>query len=633
MLLANQDIADISLPSSGEEVLRAQRTWLLINVMFLTWAFFAAFLWYRGYDSAVRACIFQGLGYLVIQVSLSKTQKYKTAVNLYLITSGVGLFLVATSDPKLSSAAFFFPVSILVCSYLFGIRQAFIWFLITLTHFALFCCFKYGVTETIVSHIDQLILSWGVASCTFFCCQQAEASYKSQAKRMVDFSNALQKRSDKLEQLATTDSLTGLTNRFQFQNELEDLVKVATAQTQVALFLIDMDGFKEINDTLGHATGDEVLIEIGNRLSTGMRGRAGVARLGGDEFCVMFSDVANAQQAKEIATELVALLTERYILSDISVTLGTSVGYALCPEHAQTGKHILSFADTAMYHAKNSKTTIARYQSEMTDLLSADRQMNEQLAVALERDEFHLVYQPQVDTQSKQIIGAEALMRWVHDGETISPARFIPLLESRGRIIPVSKWLVRQACAQQAEWKKQGLDIPVSVNISALQFADDEFVSSLIGPMEEFDVCPSKLEIEITEGILIDNVQKVIQKLEQLKKYGCQISIDDFGTGYSSLAYLRQFPLDKLKIDKAFIEGIPNTDDGVIASGIIILADLLNLEVIAEGVETEVQLEFLKENGCHQFQGYYYSPPVAPEKVLALAQATFPKAMVGKCPI
>jgi len=329
-----------------------------------------------------------------------------------------------------------------------------------------------------------------------------------------------------------------------------------------------------------------------------------------------------------IANELVTLLTDRYILSDNSVTLGTSIGYALCPDHAQTGKHILSFADTAMYNAKHNNKNVACYQSEMTDRLSVNRQINEQLDVALERNEFHLVYQPQFDSRSGQVIGAEALMRWCHDDQTISPAIFIPLLESQGRIVPVSKWLVRQACQQQAQWKQQGLDIPVAVNVSALQFVDDDFVGSLIRPMEEFNVCPSKLEIEITEGILIDNVERVIQKLEHLKQLGCQISIDDFGTGYSSLAYLSQFPIDKLKIDRAFVKGIPDTDDGVIASGIIILANLLNLKVIAEGVETEEQLQFLKENGCHEIQGYYYSPPVAPEKVVTLAEAAVAPAEI-----
>ena len=316
------------------------------------------------------------------------------------------------------------------------------------------------------------------------------------------------------------------------------------------------------------------------------------------------------------------MLTNRYVLNEVSVTLGTSVGYALCPSHAQTTEHILSFADTAMYYAKHNKLNVACYRSQMTDLINDNREMSERLAGALEREEFYLVFQPQFDSRTNQVIGVEALMRWCHAGQMISPADFIPLLESRGWIVPVGKWVVRQACQQQADWKQQGFDIPIAVNVSALQFVDDDFVGSLIRPMEELNVCPSKLEIEITEGVLIDNVTKVIKKLELLKAFGCRISIDDFGTGYSSLAYLRQFPLDKLKIDRTFVKGIPDADDGVIAKGVIILADLLNLEVIAEGVETEDQLNYLRDNGCRQIQGYYYSKPVDPDEIIALLKTT-----------
>jgi len=601
--------------------LRAERVWLLVDVMFLTWAFFCFFLWMRGYETATAVCLTQVIAYAVIQLLFRKKQQYLATMNLYMICSGLGVFFVAVSHPNLSQTIFFFPVSILVASCLFGIRQATHWLFATVFHFVAYFCYEYGFHETIAGHFDSLALSLGVAFCSYFCCRQAEASYENQTEGLVDLSDKLQKRSDELELLATTDSLTGLTNRYQFQNELEELVTRATDKEKVALFLIDMDRFKEVNDTLGHATGDEVLVEIGKRLSSRFGQRASITRLGGDEFCLMFDKISAIEKVDEIAKEIVEALTARYHLSEIELTLGTSVGYALCPDHAQTGKHILSFADTAMYHAKRNKQNVARYQSDMTDRLSADRQMQDQLAVALERDEFYLVYQPQIDTTTGKMFSAEALMRWRHDGQTVSPARFIPLLETTGQIVEVSKWLLREACRQQAQWNKQGHDIMVSVNVSALQFIDDDFVDSVVRPLNEFGVSPNMLDLEITEGILVENVDHVIEKLKQLSDLGCKISIDDFGTGYSSLAYLRRFPLDKLKIDRTFVKEIPDGDDGVIASSIIMLAELLELEVIAEGVETVEQLQFLKDYGCTQFQGFYFSVPVDAEEITSIASS------------
>ena len=559
---------------------------------------------------------------MVIRLLMGKSESYRAIANQNLICSATGLFFIAVSDIRLEPVLFFFPISIILCSYLFGIRQAAYWYVISIFSFLAYNGYVYGFGGTVTNHLDQLTILLSVATCTFFCCQQAEASYRSQTKRMVDFSSALRKRSEELELLATTDSLTGLTNRYQFQNILNGLVDVATEDNKIALFLIDMDGFKEINDTLGHVTGDEVLVEIGKRLSAKMSLNLTVARLGGDEFCVLCSGITQSADAENIAKDLVRTLTARYVLNEVEVTLGTSVGYAIWPDHAQSSKHFLSFADTAMYHAKQNNQNVACYRPEMTDRLSTSRIMNQKLADALEYDEFYLVYQPQYDTSTDKVVGAEALLRWSFDGEDISPAKFVPLLENRGRIIPVGKWVIRQACQQQARWKQQGLDIVVSVNISALQFADEGFVESLVSPMREFGVTPEKIEVEITEGILIENVDQVIQKLEQLKQLGIRISIDDFGTGYSSLAYLRQLPLDKLKIDRAFVKGIPDADDGVIASSIVMLSDLLNLEVIAEGVETIEQIDFLKNHGCSQFQGYFYSKPILPENVVAFANSS-----------
>ena len=274
-----------------------------------------------------------------------------------------------------------------------------------------------------------------------------------------------------------------------------------------------------------------------------------------------------------------------------------------------------------MYHAKKNKLNIAFYRPEMTKRLSENRVMNEKLSDALAADEFFLVYQPQVDTSTRKTIAAEALIRWRHEGQIIQPNRFIPLLENTGRVIQVSKWVLQEACRQQAQWKQAGLDIVVAVNVSALQFEDGGFIESVLEPLNEFGVSPSKLELEITEGVLIENVEQVIKKLIQLKSLGCRISIDDFGTGYSSLAYLRQFPLDKLKIDRAFVREIPDTDDGVIASSIITLAESLGLEVIAEGVETIEQLKFLQEQGCNQHQGFYFSRPVGPDEIVRIANS------------
>jgi len=445
MLLPNQKLSPAEL-KRGENI-RARRVWLLIDIMFLTWGFFYVFLWLRGYQAAAAICQFEALCYVVIQVLFRKKQRYVAVMNFYMVCSGLGVFFLSASHPKLEYAIFFFPVSILVSSYVQGLRQASYWFVASLLHSIAYFGYVYGFQETLTHHCDPLALSLGVAACLFFCCQQAESSFQSQTKGLVDFSSALQKRSDELERLATTDSLTGLMNRFQFQNELAQAVESVTDENKVALFLIDMDGFKEVNDTLGHATGDEVLIEIGKRLSGAIGSRATVARLGGDEFCVLLSGVSCSQGAEKFAIEIVDLLANRrYHVSDNEVSLGTSVGFALCPDHAQTAKHILSFADTAMYHAKNSKQNVARYQSEMTERLSSNRLMNEQLAEALERDEFYLVYQPQLDSTTGEIVGVEALMRWNHDGETISPVRFVPLLEDTGRIVEVSKWLVREAC-------------------------------------------------------------------------------------------------------------------------------------------------------------------------------------------
>jgi diguanylate cyclase (GGDEF)-like protein len=434
---------------------------------------------------------------------------------------------------------------------------------------------------------------------------------------LIRLSQDLEKKSEMLHHLATHDALTGLNNRFQFQEQLRERVEHACGTSErMALFMLDMDGFKEINDTLGHPIGDQTLVEIASRLRATFGDRSDVARLGGDEFCIIYPQISDEAQAESIAEEICKVLTRRYVLDEAEFPLGVSVGYALVPDHTRTDRELLAYADTAMFHAKEHRLGLVCYEAEMTNRLVEYRKVQEHLSYALERNEFFLVYQPQVDVHSEEVLGVEALLRWRHDGEVIPPQRFVQLLEESREIIPVGRWIVRESCRQLAEWTNVGYDIKISINVSAVQFKDDDFCQSITDSIEEWGVDPNKLDIEVTEGLLIDDIEQAVSRLKTIKEMGISISIDDFGTGYSSFAYLRQLPLDRLKIDRAFIKDIPDADDGQIASTVIVLAKALGLKVLAEGVETEAQLAFLKERDCDEYQGYYLSRPVSPAQVV-----------------
>jgi EAL domain-containing protein (putative c-di-GMP-specific phosphodiesterase class I) len=307
-------------------------------------------------------------------------------------------------------------------------------------------------------------------------------------------------------------------------------------------------------------------------------------------------------------------LTTRYIIDEFEFPMGASAGIALCPDHTTSPTDLLAYADTAMFVAKDKKLGHTVYTPDMTERLVEYRIMQEQLSRALDRNEFFLVYQPQVQLATGKVIGVEALLRWRHGGQVISPARFVPLLEKSREIIAVGRWIVRDACRQLREWNDAGYDVSVSINLSAVQFNDNDFFRYITSPIEEFQLDPRQLDFEITESLLVDDVNQATQRLTQLKMLGVSISIDDFGTGYSSLAYLRQFPLDRLKIDRAFVKDIPDDDDGVIARSIVVLAKALGLKVLAEGVETKAQLEFLQSLDCDECQGYLLNPPASAEE-------------------
>lgn len=617
-----ESVNRLLIESTDAEELRAQRVWRLVIVLWLTWLFFTGFLWFRGYEAAARVCFIDSFLHLVILLVSRRSRNYRLIMNVNLAASAVGLFSMSITDSAMASTMLFFPVSILVASQLLGVRDAFYWLIVNAVAFVSYMVCVYGAGPAFgTSKLDEMVLLIGVAACTFFCCHQGEAFYGERTMDLFNLSEKLRKKSDTLHELATTDALTGLINRFQFQVRLKYALEHAKIDSEnVALFLIDMDGFKEINDTLGHPVGDDALIEIATRLKREFDSCADVARLGGDEFCIIYPKIQCTDQAEEIAAHICEFLTQRYVLDEAEFPMGASVGYALYPEHARSENEMLSYADTAMFHAKEERLGHACYQAAMTDRLIEYRTTQERLSVALAKDEFFIVYQPKVDLNTGAICDVEALLRWRHNGEIIQPYRFISLLEQSREIIPVSNWIARQACLQIAEWESQGYKLGVSINVSAVQFKDEDFCSTIEEAIRSVGIDPRSLECEITEGLLIDDVNQVVEKLNCIKEMGVRISIDDFGTGYSSLAYLRQFPLDTLKIDRAFIKDIPHEDDGTIASSIIVLSKALGLKVIAEGVETEDQLRFLKHHDCDEYQGYYMSPPVSPEEITKLLE-------------
>ena len=598
------------MDAKGIEAQRCQQAWRYACVAWIIFVFNGGFLWIRDYQVGAGICATQALVLLILMLlnrNKEGRKERRRFTNLFLGFSCTAVFLVNVSHPEISVTLFFLPLSILMASQVLGAKGALPWLVINLAAFVAFPLLIYGTSWT-KTELETLVMSWGVTIGTFLICHQSESLFGKRTAALVELSSGFQR-------LATTDSLTGLMNRLKFQDQLEaSLHEAEQESSRLALLLIDMDGFKKINDSMGHLVGDDTLREISQRLSD-VAGVDSTFRLGGDEFCVIMSKLENSHNANELAQTIHQSLCERYFLADTEFQLGASVGVALYPEHATTSYDLLAFADTAMYHAKENKLGVCGYEDELTKRLVGKTKMQNRLASGLNQDEFFLVYQPQSELETGTVVGVEALLRWNCDGEIVSPGEFIPLLEKSRLIIPVGRWLVREACRQLREWTDAGYDVRVSVNVSVVQFHDIEFTSSVNEAIDEFGIDPGRLDFEVTEGVLIENFPDVVQRLTQLKEKGATISIDDFGTGYSSLAYLRQLPLDKLKIDRAFVKDIPNGDDGTIASSIIALAQALDLKIVAEGVETQEQLDFLKRHHCDLYQGFFHSRPVKANEV------------------
>lgn len=426
---------------------------------------------------------------------------------------------------------------------------------------------------------------------------------------------------DKLRKLAHYDTLTGVANRYSLNTRLESLIHTASRYNQqIAILFLDLDRFKHINDTLGHSYGDLLLKEVSLRLKGLIKNKDMIARLGGDEFVIVLTNIKHPKEAVQVAEEIIRALTNSFLLNHHEVYISTSIGISLFPLDGLSMDTLLRNADKAMYQAKSrGKNQYELYHQDMHTNESKQMKMEVFLRKAIENDEFFLVYHPQLNVKTGQIVGVEALIRWRQEElGVVSPAQFIPMAEETGLIVPISEWVIKQACEDIMNLHIRGFGhLFVSINISALHFNQDTFVKSIETILDQTNVNPHSVEFELTESTIMPNAQETIDKLVKLKRLGIKLSVDDFGTGYSSLSYLNRFPLDKLKIDKSFIGSIGKyQDDSSIVEAIISIAHRLNLVIVAEGVESKRQLDFLKEENCDIIQGFYITEPICYSKFL-----------------
>jgi diguanylate cyclase (GGDEF)-like protein len=425
----------------------------------------------------------------------------------------------------------------------------------------------------------------------------------------------LTRQKDQLYHQAHHDVLTGLGNRVLFNDRMEQgILKAKRQNTRLAVLFIDLDHFKEINDSFGHRVGDKVLEHVTGKLREVIRQNDTLARLGGDEFTVMIEDLRHLEDASVLAGKILSMLQEPIYINDHVFYIGCSIGISIYPDNGRSAQDLLKCADAAMYKAKSEgRNNFQYYSKEMTEQALERVIMETNLRSALANNEFEVYYQPQVDSRTFDLVGMEALVRWNHPtmGQ-VSPGRFIPIAESSGLIVDIDRFVMRSAMWQFALWYKEGFEPGVlAMNLAVKQLHQSDFLDMLQGLMHETGCRPEWLELEVTESQIMTKPDESIEVLKQLSAWGIHIALDDFGTGYSSLAYLKRLPITKLKIDRSFIEDLPHDEeDSTITKAVIALASSLRLETIAEGVELEAQLNFLVEHACDQIQGYYFSRPI-----------------------
>jgi diguanylate cyclase (GGDEF)-like protein/PAS domain S-box-containing protein len=426
---------------------------------------------------------------------------------------------------------------------------------------------------------------------------------------------------ERIQFLAYYDALTGLPNRTLFDLQFADvLTEMRKTNKRAAVLLFEFARFKIMNDSFGHSFGDRLLRETAERIKRSVGEKGIVARVGGGEFAIVLTNIQGARAAMATAQRVIDEMTAKFSMMGHSMNISFNIGASMFPDHGSTTDALLQYADVALYSAKQDGPNEARlFTEEMNLPIMEQLTMENELGMALDRSELFLVYQPQVDIRTKAITGLEALLRWQHPKlGLVPPAKFIGIAEHSGLIVSIGEWVLRSACAQAREWQDAGLPaVPIAVNVSAVQFRQQGFPDLVRRVLQETRLEAKYLELELTESLLLTNADVMFSILQDLREMGVKLAIDDFGTGYSSLSYLRQFHVNRLKIDRSFVQDVAaNPDDAAIATAIIKMAKALNLEVLAEGVETEAQMAFLRAQQCFDVQGYYFSKPVTVAKVV-----------------
>ncbi|HET6726114.1 MAG TPA: EAL domain-containing protein [Gammaproteobacteria bacterium] len=417
---------------------------------------------------------------------------------------------------------------------------------------------------------------------------------------------------------ASHDLLTRLPNRFLFKDRLALAVSQArrTPQTFAIMFL-DLDRFKMVNDTLGHLIGDQLLQTVSKRILGCLREGDTLARAGGDEYMLLLPQAGRRSDAAEVARKILAALRQPFIVGDNELFVTVSIGLALYPEHGENPDTLIRRADIAMYEAKGrGKDAYEFYRDDMSAVITDYVSLESGMRRALESNQFDVYYQPQVDVSTGRVTAMEALVRWRHPTRgLLAPGEFIPIAEESGLIVPLGEWVLRRACADMAEWRREKLpEVRVAVNFSTLQFEQEGLVQTIVSVLDEFGLPGTALEVEITENLIMKDMEKTVPRLRELSAHGIRIAVDDFGTGYASLSYLRRLPIDTLKLDNSFVNDIHAGGSGTsITSAIASMADSLDLNLIAEGVETEQQMNYLRSIGCNEMQGFMLSPPLSAE--------------------